>query len=811
MKNLNLNGKWRMKKTTEEKWLNAVVPGSVYSDLSNNGRIEDPYYRDNEKKVLEAFKCDYEYEREFQVNNEFLKCNKILLHCDGIDTMAKILINDKFLANTNNMHRIFEFNVKDLLVEGNNKIKIIFYSPVNYIAKKYNEKRIWGANAMKGFPYIRKGHYMFGWDWGPQVPDMGIWRDIYLIGIKTGRIEDVYIRQQHHDGKVDLKISIQTSQELQENSKLKIKIISPDNKVIEKLENVSGVESNINICVENPQLWWPSGYGNQPLYKVQVILNSEEDFKEYKIGLRKIKIRKEKDKWGESFEFNVNGVSIFAMGADYIPEDNILARCSKEKTRKLIEDCIEANMNCIRVWGGGIYPDNYFYELCDEYGLVVWQDFMFACADYEMSSEFEENIAKEVEDNVKRIRHHACLGIWCGNNENESAIKFWGIEVRKTTFEEYIKQYEKVIPGVVSRFDPDTFYWPSSPSKGGNFENLDKDNMGDNHYWDVWHGLKPFIDFKKYYFRFVSEFGFEAMPDIKTVESYTLKEDRNPFSYVMESHQKCDGGNGKMVYYISEYLKYPWTLENFVYESQIMQAEAIKFGVEHWRRNRGQCMGTIYWQLNDCWPTASWSSIDYYGRWKALHYFAKKFFNPVLISADICEDKAQIYVVNEKRSALNAKVNWKIRDNGRRILNEGSEEIQVSPLTSVLVKTLNINENVDIRRNYLECEVVSDGEVLSSENILFTKPKYFIFLKPQIEFSILEKDKYFIINIKSENFVKYVCLNLRDTDCRFSDNYFDISGEEIKSIILNKDTLSNKISVNMLKSELCIKSIYDIR
>lgn len=810
MRNLSLNGKWRMKKVSDNKWLKALVPGSVYNDLSSNGEVEDPYYRDNEKKVLEVFKHDYEYERKFKVDRELLDCNKILLHCDGLDTVTKIFINNKFLADTSNMHRVFEFDIKNLLVEGENIIKIIFYSPINYITQRYNEKPIWGANAMKGFPYIRKGHYMFGWDWGPQVPDMGIWRDIYLIGIENGRIEDVHIRQQHYDNKVNLKINVQTFDWLERENKLRIRMISPENKVISEIER-SSKQNNFELCVENPELWWPHGYGEQPLYKLQVILNSEEDFKEYKIGLRKIKIRREKDKWGESFEFNVNDISIFAMGADYIPEDNVLATCNKERTKKLIEDSIEANMNCIRVWGGGVYPDDYFYELCDEFGLVVWQDFMFACADYEMSSEFEKNISKEIEDNVKRIRHHACLGIWCGNNENESAVKLWGIEVRKTTFDEYIKQYEKVIPEIVNRLDPDTFYWPSSPSKGGRFENLHKDNMGDDHYWDVWHGFKLFTDFKKHYFRFVSEFGFEAMPDIKTVENYTRKEDRNPFSYVMDCHQKCDGGNGKMIYYIAEYLKYPWTLEDFLYESQIMQAEAIKFGVEHWRRNRGQCMGAIYWQLNDCWPTASWSSIDYFGRWKALHYFAKKFFNPVLVSADILENKAQIYVVNERREPLTANLNWKIRDNEGTILQEGNDNIQIASLTSAKVSYLKIDENINARKNYLEYKVVSDGEILSFGNILFTKPKYFMFLRPEIEFSILEKDKYFIINIKSKRFAKYVCLSLKNADCKFSDNYFDIAGGETISIILNKDSLSNVLSADMVKDELCIKSIYDIK
>lgn len=810
MKTLSLNGKWRMKKTTDDEWMDAVVPGSVCNDLLSNGKIKDPYYRNNEESVLEAFKCDYEYERVFKVESELLQCSKVLLRCEGLDTIAKIKLNDKFIADTNNMNRIFEFNIREYLREGKNTIKIIFYSPVNYITKRYNDKPIWGANAMNGFPYIRKAHYMFGWDWGPQIPDMGIWRDISIIGIECGRFTDIHIRQEHIKGKVNLNIKAQIEVLIKEENRVQVKVICPDNKVIEMFQSVYDKKCEFNICIEKPELWWPYGYGEQPRYKVELSLKNEDntvDYNEYKIGLRKMKIRKEKDQWGESFEFNVNDVSIFAMGADYIPEDNILSRCNKERTEGLIKDCLAANMNCIRVWGGGIYPEDYFYELCDKYGLVVWQDFMFACADYEMSEEFEENISREIEDNVKRIRHHACLGIWCGNNENESAIKFWGIkELREETRRDYIRQYEEVIPKVVNKLDPDTFYWPSSPSKGGNFENLDNENMGDNHYWDVWHGFKPFSEFKKYYFRFVSEFGFEAFPDIKTIESYTLPNERNPFSYVMESHQKCPGGNGKIVYYISEHLKYPSNLENIVYASQIMQAEAIRYGVEHWRRNRGRCMGTIYWQLNDCWPTASWASIDYYGRWKALHYYAKKFFNRILVSADVLKNKADIYAINETREDIDAVVNWRIKDNTSNIIYQGSKRLVVAALTSKVVKSIKITDRIKRRENYIEYSISVNGKVLSDGVELFTKPKHFIFLKPEISFEVMENHDKFVINVMSKNFAKYVELSLKNNDCRFSDNYFDIAGGEMKEITVNKEGLSLKT----LKDQLRIRTIYDM-
>ncbi len=405
------------------------------------------------------------------------------------------------------------------------------------------------------------------------------------------------------------------------------------------------------------------------LYTVRAeLLNGTRvlDSWEKRIGLRTMEIKRQKDSWGESFEMCVNGVSIFAMGADYIPEDNLLPRVTAERTRRLLEDCKLANYNAIRVWGGGYYPDDWFYDACDELGLVVWQDFMFACAIYELTEEFEENIRREVIDNVRRLRHHASLGLWCGNNEMEWQVDddvYFATHKQKA---DYIRMYEYLIPKTLREHDPVTFYWPASPSSGGGFDEPNDPNRGDVHYWDVWHGDKPFTEYRKFFFRNASEFGFQSFPCLKTVESFTKPSDRNIFSYVMEKHQRNKSANGKIMNYMAQTFLYPTDFDTLLYASQLLQAEAVRYGVEHWRRNRGRCMGAIYWQVNDCWPVASWSSIDYYGRWKALHYMARRFYAPVLLSCEeegtltqtTCvndQDKSDGYGFSEKSARLNVQ------------------------------------------------------------------------------------------------------------------------------------------------------------
>lgn len=818
MHRIDLNGSWQMKKTTSHEWIDAKVPGSVVTDLLNAGLIDDPFYRDNEDQAREIASYDYEYKRNFQIDGNLLSCSKVILRCEGLDTLTDIRINGQLIVSTNNMHRTYEFDVKDVLKEGENDIHITLYSPTQYISKKHKETPLWGVpEAIPGYPHLRKAHCMFGWDWGPQIPDLGIFRNISIQGYEYGRLDDVYISQNHKDNEVLLDIRVSHTKWDIEDLTVEAVVIGPDGESYSAKIDQCRPTEHIKLSITDPKLWWPNGYGDQPLYQVKVLLKKENDLLdswEGNIGLRTIEVRREKDQWGESFEFNVNGVSIFAMGADYIPEDSLLPRRSPERTERLIKDCVEANFNCIRVWGGGYYPDDYFFDLCDKYGLIVWQDFMFACAVYEMTDEFAENIKQEAIDNIKRIRHHACLGLWCGNNEMELAWVEWNFPKTAKLRTDYIKQFEILLSQVAKETDPNTFYWPASPSSGGGFEDPNNENMGDVHYWDVWHGLKPFTDYRNYYFRFVSEFGFQSFPSLKTVKSFTLPEDRNIFSYVMEKHQKNAGANGKILYYLSENFKYPKDFDSLLYTSQVLQGIAIKYGVEHWRRHRGRCMGAIYWQLNDCWPVASWSSIDYFGRWKALHYFAKRFFAPVLLSAKEEGTGVELYLSNEKMEPVSGTILWKLRNNTSKVIREGSLQVDVPALSSALCETLDfsdlLKDKKDMRETYLEFSFLQDGELISSGTVIFTKDKYFEYLDPAIKAEVREREDAFVIQLRSEAFARYVELDLKDGDCKFSDNYFDLSAGELREILVKKESLSSDMDLKTFTDNLKVRSIYDI-
>ena len=652
---VNLGGAWRMREADSETWHSAHVPGSVYADLMADGTMPDPFWRENELDAFERMKKDYVYQRTFTVTEAQLAHAHVELVCEGLDTLAHVSLNGREIAFTDNMHITWVWDVKEQLHAGENTLEIRFDSPILYCAKKAEEAPGWeSSDATPGFRHLRKAHCMFGWDWGPRLPDAGIWRPIFLRTWDAARLENALMLQTHHDGVVDVTIRPEITGE----SAWSAEITAPDGEVIIIPETTAAEQV---IAIQNPQLWWPNGLGKQPLYRVTVRL-ATGDTRVWRIGLRTMTVSREKDEWGEEFCHVVNGMKVFAMGADYIPEDNILARVTPERTRRLLEDCKAANFNAIRVWGGGYYPDDAFYDICDELGLMVWQDLMYACAFYDLTPDFERSIRVETHQNVARLRHHASLALICGNNEMEmfmaganSALinhRTWEfVPTYPHHITDYVKMFEYILPAIVKETAPQTYWWPASPSSGGNFDAPNDENRGDNHYWDVWHGEKPFTEYRKFFFRYASEFGFQSFPCLKSVEQFTLPDDRNIFSRVMERHQRNQAANGKILSYLSQTFRYPNSFDDLLYASQLMQAEAIRYGVEHWRRNRGRCMGAIIWQLNDIWPVASWASIDYYGRWKALHYAAKRFFAPVMISAEEEGELSQNPKINEYHPA----------------------------------------------------------------------------------------------------------------------------------------------------------------
>ena len=813
MKKMLLNGIWKMVSEDASICAEGQIPGSVYSILLADGQMEDPFYRENELDALKLADQGFTFTKGFDVDPQLLSSAHQILRFDGVDTLADIYLNGTKLGETFNFHRYWEFDVKGILREKDNELRVEIHSPTKYIAEKDREYHIGGStDAMAGFPYLRKTHCMFGWDWGPRLPDEGIWKDVSLLCWEDARLGELQIRQRHEDGNVFLTVCQEVIGECCQESgaQVVLTLTAPDGSVME-LKN--GVEQKIS----DPQLWWPNGLGAQPLYTVTSALckdggTIEEITK--RIGLRTMKIRREKDQWGESFAHEVNGQTFFAMGADYIPEDNILSRITKERTRKLLEDCIESHFNVIRVWGGGYYPSDDFYDLCDELGLVVWQDMMFACANYPGTDEWYANITVEIEQNVCRLRHHPSLGLWCGNNEMEQFAAMMSYDGDAITRADYLIQNEYVIPQIVKREDPDAFYWPSSPSSGGKYVEPSSPFMGDIHYWEVWHGGVPFSEYRKYKFRYLSEFGFQSFPCLRTVESFTLPEDRNIFSRVMERHQRNGQANGKILQYLSMTYLYPQSFELLLYASQLLQADAIRYGVEHFRRNRtdNQCMGAVYWQLNDIWPVASWASIDYYGRWKALQYYAKRFFAPVMISCEeICEtttrpsvvaqpepniSTAKLCVSNETWEDVKGTVIWELRDPKSRIIENGEEAITVPAFSAVWLDKLDFSETAYLE-NHLSYRFVVDDEIVSSGSVLFTAPKHYRFADPQLQLKV-DKDT---VTVCADAYARSVEIYSENGYVRLEDNYFDLEAGENRSVrIVEGDA-----------ADLRVRSVFDIR
>lgn len=829
----NLNQNWKMRENQTGKYLKAKVPGSVYQVYLDHGLMKDPYFRDQETEALKLMQKDYEYVAEFTPDKNLMDYPYVVLKFQGLDTIADIWLNGEHLGYADNMHRTWEYEVKSLLLPKDNKLRILFHSPTNYIKEREREEGYWPTayEAMKGTSHIRKSQCMFGWDWGPRLPDAGIYRDVLLLGCEAERLDGVYISQKHEGRKVTLSLKIDLKcmdsrfplcfgmdkESIRErNVKARVRLENPEGEILTTKEITDG-DGVPDIEINNTQLWWPNGLGKQPLYKVIVELIREDqilDRFEKRIGLRTLTIRREKDAYGESFSHEVNGVTYFAMGANYIPEDCILSRINPERTRNLLEQAVAANHNTIRVWGGGYYPDDFFWDICDELGLVVWMDFMFACGVYRLTNtEFEQNMIEEFIQNVKRIRNHASLGLWCGNNEMEGFYYTGSLDFDKEKgfAADYIKLHEYIIPKVLKEYDPDTFYWPSSPSSGGGFDDPVSPDRGDVHYWDVWHGNKPFTEYRKFRFRYLSEFGFQSFPSIRTIESFTYLEDRNIFSWVMEKHQRNAAANGKIMNYMEQMYLYPTNLDALVYASQLLQADAIRYGVEHFRRYRGQCMGTIIWQLNDCWPVASWSSIDYYGRWKALHYYEKRFFAPLLLS---CEEEStlsqdpnpnvepyelkksiRLCVSNDSPKDETVEVFWELRDNYANILKEGKETVHVEAFSCRWLEKQSFQE-ADEFSHYVSYRMEKNSEIISSGSVLFTVPKFFHLIDPQLQVR-LEGDE---IVVSARTYARAVEIRNKEDNLILSDNFFDMNAGERRIRILHGNP-----------EGLEVRSVYDIR
>ncbi len=812
----SLTGEWQFHKSDEEAWLPAHVPGGVHTDLMALDLIPDPFVADNEKRVLWVAESDWVYRRTFTADAALMAEQHVFLVCDGLDTLAEVTLNGVRLGETDNMFRQYTWDVKALLRESENELAILFRSPVQYITTKQAERPLRGVSqAIPGGPYLRKAPCQLGWDWGPQLPPIGVWKDIRLEGRSHARMTDVHLRQQHNDGVVTVMATVALEPWDAVPLKLLLRITAPDGTTQQTQVAIAGNTQTLALQVKDPQLWWPNGYGAQPLYTVDVLLLVEGiacDTAHYQLGLRTLELRREPDTWGESFTFVVNGVPIFAKGSNWIPADSFPTRITDAFLERLIRDAALSHQNMLRVWGGGFYEEERFYDLCDKYGILVWQDCIYSCSIYPMWDEaFIENTRVETVENVRRLRHRASLALWCGNNEMEAGWVAWGWNQPENADlkADYDRFFHHLLPEWINAEDPDHAYWPSSPSTGIPFQPPHGQERGDAHYWDVWHGGKPFSAYRGQFPRFMSEFGFQALPTLATIQTYADEADWNMTSYIMEHHQRNAAGNGKMIAHMTDHYRMPKDFPSLVYLSQLLQAEGIRFGVEHWRRNMERVRGTLYWQLNDCWPVASWSSIDYFGRWKTLHYAAKRFYAPVLLSVEDIGTLMGMHVTSDLQTPWEGVIHWSLQTLDGAELASGSEPVTAAPLASTHVRTLNFGDKVtdaNCRNVIFFCELWQGDAKIAQRVATFVPDKHLALSEPELSATVSQWESALVIEVTAKSLARFVELGLFGTDVVFSDNAFDVPAGRTVRVTC---PLPQGWTLDDARDALWMRSLYD--
>ena len=789
------DGKWQLRAMGESDWIPVSVPGEVHVALMDAGIIPDPFVADNELQVQWVAEKDWEFAGLFDLPEELLAQDQVWLDFEGLDTLAEVMVNGVLIGKTDNAFRHYAWEVKAHLNPGENQVRVLFKSPVNYISALQQEQPLISPEqSIQGGAYLRKAPCQWGWDWGPMLPPIGIWKDARLVGFSSAKISTVHLGQQHHfDGSVVVSADVDVDQWIDGPMNLCLTLQDPNGNNFAMSCRVLNGPAHAEIKIAEPILWWPNGYGDQVLYLARLTLRDESDRlldqKNFQIGLRKLELKQEKDAFGESFTFFVNDVPIFAKGSNWIPADSFPTRITHRQLDQLLGDAARAHHNMIRVWGGGFYESEDFYDLCDQYGLLVWQDFAFSCSIYPLHDKaFVENVHQEVIDNVRRIRHRASLALWCGNNEMDMGWESWGWNAEQ--WDDYREAYKtffyETLPTWVTELDPDTPYWFSSPTSGTPFEDSNCNDRGDAHYWDVWHGAKPFSAYREQYPRFMSEFGFQSLPPLKTIRTYATEDHWNLTDYMIEHHQRSPYASPLFMGQMAQHYMMPVDFPSLVYVTMVLQAEGIRFGVEHWRRNRHRVSGTLYWQLNDCWPVASWSSLDYFGRWKALHYESRKFYAPLLLSIEDDEVTGvmKVHLTSDLRSEWKGEVRWQLMRLDGEVLEAGEMDAWAEPLSSQLLLEKDFGDlTLDEKR-----ETVFVARLMDEENILATQLATFVRTKhlkledPRVQAYLIDDGSDAVtIEIAAERLARFVELSLDDADAVFSDNYFDVlPGERVR-------------------------------
>lgn len=791
---------WKFRKNGDSNLLQAKVPGTVHTDLLSNKIIQDPFLGTNEKQLQWIENEDWEYETTFSLSESELKNQNIDLIFEGLDTYATVFLNGKVLLEADNMFRTWNVSVKNKLQKGENHLKIQFKSAVNF-----------GKEEAKKVPYVlpgdekvytRKAQYQYGWDWGPRLVTAGIYKPIKLHFWNSLKIENICYEQNSLTDDL-AKLNFIITLNCQKDGDYNLKINDKTSRFNLK-KGINKIQFPFKIL--NPKRWWTNGLGEAHLYPFQFSVSEKDkivDSKKINIGLRTIELIQEKDKIGTSFYIKLNGIPVFMKGANYIPPDSFLPRVSDSLYKNIVKNAVDVNMNMLRVWGGGVYAEDIFYDECDKNGILVWQDFMFACAMFPGDEKFIENVKNEVVDNVNRLQNHASIALWCGNNESDEGWKNWGWQkqykysVQDSTkiWNDYDKLFHDLIPKTLDSLlsKEKNIYWPSSPSIGwGKKESL---LQGDSHYWGIWWGKEPFENYKKKVGRFMSEYGFQGMPNLETFKKFASNEELSLTSQSVKWHQKHGTGYETINEYMERDYKVPKSFEDYIYVSQLLQADGMKTAIEAHRRAKPNCMGTFYWQLNDCWPVTSWSSVDYFGNWKALHYQVKKSFENVLISVDEDELNYKIYLVNDSLENFGGSFDFDLLDfNGNKLWS--SDVVAVIPANASLMHFEISKKAIDtfnLKEVLLSVRFTSQNKIVKSL-YYFVKPKDLKLTKPTIRINKIDD---VTIEVSSDVLAKNVCLS-SDENTFFSDNYFDVLPNEKMIVKLSKPV-----------KNIVVKSLFD--
>jgi beta-mannosidase len=810
MKTLNLAGAWKLRARSRNVQVPAILPGDNHSALLKAGQIADPFWATNELDVQWVGREDWTYEREFKVPSALLREKSIFLSIENIDTIAVIKINGHTVAKTQNAFVRHRVEIKKFLQPGNNSITLDFTSP---------EK---AATAMAGqMPYpipfspapiqsphrnlIRKTQCHSGWDWGICLMVSGVYGGIYVGATSLARIEYVYTEQKHSRGRVDLTVHCEIESPEGGRAPFAIEIAG------QKISSMVTLQPGLNrlkktVGIAEPKLWWPNGFGAQTLYDLTTRVGDDELRK--RIGLRTLEAVYREDKDGLSLSFVVNGLPIFAKGANWIPADAMPQRATRAVLDDLLSSAVAAHMNMIRVWGGGTYESDDFYDLCDEKGLMIWQDFMFSCSMYPATPEFLENVREEARHQVKRLRDHASLALWCGNNENVGAMG-WYAET-KANRDRYLVDYDRLNEGVlgatVRELDPTRLFWPSSPCGGpGDYSDCwHDDTHGDMHSWDVWHAGKSFEHYLTLKPRFCSEFGYQSFPSVENIRTYAAPDQFNVTSPVLEHHQRNVGGNSRITENMTRYFRFPEGFESFVYLSQVQQALAIKVAVEHFRSLRPVCMGAIYWQLNDLWPVCSWSSLEYGGKWKLLHYLAKRSFAPVLITAKQIDNVVAIYVLNDRLAPLAATARLRVIDFSGKVLRTIRLSKRLAPGSSTLLKKIPLEDvGVPASEAFLSMELSAGGQVSRNDHF-FCAHKKCTLKKPRLGVKVSDAPKGYAVAHTTDAPAFWVRLDAAGTRGEFDDNGFTLLPGRARRLIF---TPKEKTTLAEFRKNLAIRHL----